>query len=360
MGDPAGIGAEVVVKALADPALRSQARFIIYGLHEFLSYAADQAEVNPFWFRLPHEEVDRVESGVVVADFDEYSTIGPGLRRPTAEGGHASLRFVDDALAAASRGLQPARTDGRNSVDAIVTGPIHKISWRMAGCKCPGHTEYLARAFNVRRYTMAFVGGNLRIALASAHVGLFELHNSFTIGRVFQPIDLLDEALRRWFGLTAPRIAVAGLNPHAGEEGRFGDEESRVIEPAILMAREAGINATGPCPADTLFWRAAEGAYDGVVAMYHDQGLIPIKLLAFDSSVNITLGLPIIRTSVDHGTAFDIAGANRAHEGSMKAAIQLAIDLALRNQQPTWPRREPMRVTDRPNPQPRSPDKPPA
>ncbi|MHC4236582.1 MAG: PdxA family dehydrogenase, partial [Planctomycetota bacterium] len=206
MGDLAGIGAEVIVKALADPAIRSRARFVIYGLHEFLCYAADQAEVNPFWF---------------------------GLRRPTAEGGHASLRFVDDAIAAAKDGL----------ADAIVTGPIHKLSWKMAGCKCPGHTEYLAEAFNVRRYTMMFVGGRMRVALASAHLALFELRNSFTIGRVFQPIDQLDEALRRWFGLPAPKIAVAGLNPHAGEEGRFGDEEARIIEPAILMAREAGIGA---------------------------------------------------------------------------------------------------------------------
>jgi 4-hydroxythreonine-4-phosphate dehydrogenase len=339
MGDPAGIGAEVIVKALADPAIRSRARFVIYGLHEFLCYAADQAEVNPFWFHRPHEEVDRVESGVVVADYYEYSTIGPGLRRPTAEGGHASLRFVDDAIAAAKDGL----------ADAIVTGPIHKLSWKMAGCKCPGHTEYLAEAFNVRRYTMMFVGGRMRVALASAHLALFELRNSFTIGRVFQPIDQLDEALRRWFGLPAPKIAVAGLNPHAGEEGRFGDEEARIIEPAILMAREAGINVEGPFPADTLFWTAAQGKYDGVVAMYHDQGLIPVKLLAFDSSVNVTLGLPVIRTSVDHGTAFDIVGTNRAHAGSMKAALRLALEFAARNHQTAWPRREPLKAAELPD-----------
>ena len=348
MGDPAGIGAEVIVKALADPELRSQARFIIFGLHELLGYAADLAEVNPFWFRFPHEEVTRVESGVVIADFDEYTTFGPGLRQPTAEGGHASLRFVEEAVAAARSGL----------ADAIVTGPIHKLSWRMAGCKKPGHTEYLAEAFKVRRVTMMFAGGPLRVALASTHVGLFELRNSFTIGRVFQPIDLLDAALRRWFGLERPKIAVAGLNPHAGEGGRFGDEESRIIEPALLMAREAGIDVEGPFPADTLFWKAARGAYDGVVAMYHDQGLIPVKMLAFDSSVNLTLGLPTVRTSVDHGTAFDIAGTSRARAGSMKAAIRLAIELAGRNRQEAWPEREPPRstgqavVSNRPPPDP--------
>ena len=330
MGDPAGIGAEVIVKALSDPALRARARFIVYGLQEFLCYAADQAEVPPFWFHYPHEEVDRIESGVVVADFDEFSTLGPGVRRPTAEGGAASLRFVDEAIELAKQG----------SADAIVTGPIHKISWQMAGCKFPGHTEYLAEAFSVRRFTMAFVGGPLRVALASTHLGLFELRDSFTIGRVFQPIDQLDEALRRWFGLANPRIAVAGLNPHAGEAGRFGDEEIRIIEPAILMAREAGIQVEGPFPADTVFQKAVEGKFDGVVAMYHDQGLIPVKLLAFDTSVNVTLGLPVIRTSVDHGTAFDIAGGNRANPGSMKAAINLAIELARRNSPSEWPQRQ--------------------
>ncbi|MFQ5489426.1 MAG: 4-hydroxythreonine-4-phosphate dehydrogenase PdxA [Phycisphaerae bacterium] len=329
MGDPAGIGPEVIVKALADPALRAKARFVIYGLHELLSYAADGAEVNPFWFRHPHEDVNRIDTGVVVADFDEYATLGPGLRRPTAEGGHASLRFVDEAIAACRNGF----------ADAMVTGPIHKISWKMAGCAQPGHTEYLAQAFKVRRVTMMFAGGPMRVALASAHVALFELSNSFTIGRVFQPIDHLDAALRQWFGIEQPRIAVAGLNPHAGEEGRFGDEESRIIEPAILMAREAGVLAEGPYPADTLFYRHAHGAFDGVVAMYHDQGLIPIKLLAFDRSVNLTLGLPIIRTSVDHGTAFDIVGSNQANEGSMKSAIELAIRLASRRQQANWDRR---------------------
>ncbi len=330
MGDPGGIGAEVIVKALADPAIRAKARYVIYGLHEFLSYAADQAEVNPFWFPRPHDELGPIESGVVVADFDECAAVHPRRHEPTTEGGRASLRFVDQAIDAA----------GNGTADAIVTGPIHKIAWKMAGCKKPGHTEYLAEAFKVRRSTMMFVGGGLRIALASAHVGLFELRNCFTIGRVFQPIDHLDEALRRWFGIDRPRIAVAGLNPHAGEQGRFGDEESRIIEPAILMAREAGIRAEGPYPADTLFRDAVRGRYDGVVAMYHDQGLIPIKLLAFKSSVNVTLGLPIIRTSVDHGTAYDIAGSGQADAGSMKAAISLAVDLAAANRRRTWPRRE--------------------
>ena len=318
MGEPAGIGAEVIVKALADPDVRARGRFVVYGLHELLSYAADSAEINPFWFRLPHEEVGQIASGVVVADFDEYAALTAPLRRPTAEGGHASLRFLEEATAAVRSGR----------ADALVTGPIHKVSWRMAGCRKPGHTEWLAETCDTRRVTMAFVAGKLRVALASTHVAIAEIRNVFTIGHVFQPIDLLHEALVDWFGIQHPRIAVAGLNPHAGEDGRFGDEEARIIEPAMIMAGEAGIAVEGPFPADSLFTPARREKYDGIVAMYHDQGLIPVKMLAFHGAVNVTLGLPMIRTSVDHGTAFDIAGQNIADAGSMKAAIHLACDLA--------------------------------
>lgn len=320
MGDPAGIGAEVIVKALADESLRSRANFIIYGLDETISYAADLAELTPYWSRRPHDEPRATARGVVIADFDEEFVDGRPPRKPSAESGRASLRFLEEAIRDARSG----------AIEALVTGPINKTSWQLAGVEFEGHTELLARRFRARRVTMLFVGGALKVALASIHQPLFELRNSFTIGLVFQPIDLLHQALRDWFDIPQPKIAVAALNPHAGENGRFGDEETRVIEPAIDMARQHGIDAIGPIPADTLFWRAAQGEFDGVVALYHDQALIPVKLLAFDEAVNVTLGLPIIRTSVDHGTAYDIAGKNRAEPGSMKAAIRLAIDLARR------------------------------
>lgn len=318
VGEPSGIGAEVTVKALADPEVRRLARFIIYGLHEQICYQADLAEINPFWFRQPHEEVGPVASGVVVADYDEYWMFGSPVRHPTAEGGHASLRFLDDAI----EDLRSGR------LDALVTGPIDKVSWKMAGSRFPGHTQKIAKAFGVRRYAMMFDGGGLRVALVSMHEALFELRNSFTIGKVFTPIDLLDKALREWYGIAEPLIAVCGLNPHAGEKGMFGDEETRIITPAMTMAREAGIRLEGPFPADSLFARAGRGGFHGIVAMYHDQGLIPVKLLAFDSAVNVTLGLPVIRTSVDHGVAYDIAGKNLADPGSMKAAIRLAVRFA--------------------------------
>lgn len=318
MGDPGGIGAEVIIKALADTSLRARGRFVIYGLLEPLTYAADLAELSPYWHRRPHEEARSFDAEVVIADFDELNYDGRSASKPSVDAGRASMRFLDEAIA----DLRAGR------LDALVTGPIDKTAWQLAGYEFPGHTELLAKRFRTRRVSMMFVGGPLRIALASIHEPLFELRNSFTIGMVFQPIDLLHEALRDWFGIAEPKIAVAGLNPHAGENGRFGDEEIRVIEPAIEMARHAGINAVGPFPADTLFYRAANAEFDGVVAMYHDQGLIPIKLLAFDRAVNVTIGLPVIRTSVDHGTAYDIAGKNRADPGSMKEAIRLAIDLA--------------------------------
>jgi len=318
MGDPGGIGAEVIVKALADPQLRSLGRFIVFGLDEMLSYAADRAEINPFWFRRPHEDVGPIESGVVVADYDEYVAFGPATTRPSVEGGCASLRFVDEAIEAAKQ----------NRIDAIVTGPIHKISWRMAGCRFPGHTEKLAYAFKTPRVTMMFTAGRLRVSLATIHVGLCDIRNIFTIGCVFRAIDQLHDALRRWWDIESPRIAVAGLNPHAGEGGQFGDEEERIIEPSMTMARQAGIEVDGPFPADTLFAARKRNIYDGIVAMYHDQGLIPVKMLAFDSAVNVTLGLPVIRASVDHGTAMDIAFKNRANPGSMREALRLACQLA--------------------------------
>jgi 4-hydroxythreonine-4-phosphate dehydrogenase len=331
MGDPAGIGAEVIVKALADPAIRQLGRFVIYGLDESIEYAADLAEVSPFWFRLPHETVPRIETGVIVADFDEISFPPSRLHASSADGGAASMQFLDAALRAAIKG----------DIEGIVTAPISKESWHMAGYKFPGHTEKLGYAFRTRRVTMMFIGGKLRVALASIHEPLFDLRNKFTIGRVFQPIDQMCEALSRLFGIEHPRIAVCGLNPHAGENGLFGDEEGRIIRPAITMAREAGWFVEGPFPADTLFRKVLQGHYDGVVAMYHDQGLIPIKLVAFESSCQMTLGLPVVRTSVDHGTAFDIAGQNLASAESMKTAIRIACEVALRNRDlPPLPPRE--------------------
>lgn len=321
MGDPAGIGAEVIVKALADPVLRHKARFIIYGLNEMLHYAADLAEFDVFWWR--HQYNGRLHAypqDVVVVDYDLYSMLGSAIRSPSKMGGEASMRFCVDAIEAAQKKI----------VDAVVTAPIAKESWKLARYNYPGHTELFAHRTNSRRYAMMFAGGPLKVVLSTVHIPLMGVWGKLNIGAVFQPIELAHQAMVEWFDTPRPRIAVCGLNPHAGENGQFGDEEERIISPAIFMAREQGIDATGPYPSDTVFLKARDGHYDAVVAMYHDQGLIPVKLLAFDQAVNVTLGLPIIRTSPDHGTAFDIVGRNRANPGSMRAAIQLAIDLSIK------------------------------
>ncbi len=321
MGDPSGIGPEVIVKALADPVLRHRARYVIYGLNEMLSYAADVAEFDVFWWRdLYAGRLRSYPHDAVVVDYDHYSILGHAVRAPSRVGGEASMRFCLDAIEAAKTGL----------IDAVVTAPIAKESWKLAGYPYPGHTELFAERTGSRHVNMMFTGGPLRVVLATCHIPLNGLYGRLNIGAVFQPIELIHKALVEWFDIPKPRIAVAGLNPHASENGQFGDEEERLISPAILMAREQGIDATGPYPPDTVFLRHKQGAFDAVVAMYHDQGLIPVKLLAFDQAVNLTLGLPIIRTSPDHGTAFDIVGRNRANPGSMRAAIELAIDLAQR------------------------------
>jgi len=324
MGDPAGIGAEIVVKALADPAIRGLARYVVFGMNELIGYAADLAEIDAYWWRLPHDS-DRAAFDllheVVVLDYDEFSMLGPAVHRPTKQGGAASLRFLDDALKAV---MKPAGTPA--SIDGLVTAPICKASWLLAGCRQPGHTELIAKRTRSRRVGMMFVSPRLKVVLATTHVALMDLRNLLTIGRVFDPIEMGHEACMR-LGVDAPRVAVCGLNPHASEGGAFGDEERRVITPAIEMAQHQGIDARGPFPADVVFRDAVAGKYDLVVAMYHDQALIPLKLLDFDRAVNVTLGTPIVRTSPDHGTAFDIVGRNKADPGSMKCAVQLAVQM---------------------------------
>ena len=318
MGDPAGIGPEVIVKALADPQIRKAAKFVVFGMNEQLCYVADAAEIEPFWGRHQHEKISReYPFKVVVADYDEYS-VPPWVKGPSKLAGEASMRFCEDAIDAARRGI----------IDAVVTGPISKTSWNLAGAEWPGHTEMLADRCKSKRKVMMFVAEPLKVALATIHEALFEVRHKFTIGCVFEPIDLLNDALKEYFDIDKPRIGVAALNPHAGEAGQFGDEEQRIIKPAMSLAREQGIDCHGPFSADTLFVRAVRGEFDGVVAMYHDQGMIPVKLVGFERATNVTIGIPIIRTSPAHGTAFDIAGQNTADPASMKSAINTAIHMA--------------------------------
>jgi 4-hydroxythreonine-4-phosphate dehydrogenase len=324
MGDPLGIGPEVVVKALADAGLHAAARFVIYGDNEVMLAAADKARIHPAWFRA---SIDHAREGSMV--LGDFTVIDYGFarhigsdREPTRMGGIASKYFVEDAIQDAMR---PAGDPRR--IDALVTAPISKESWSLGGFRWPGHTELLGARTKAKRQAMAFVSPRLKVVLATTHVPLMEIRNLLTIGRVHEPIALGHELCQQ-LGIARPKIAVCGLNPHAGENGLFGDEEIRIIKPAIDMAKATGIDVHGPFSGDTIFIDAAAGNWDLVVAMYHDQGLIPVKLLGWDKAVNVTLGLPIVRTSPDHGTAFNIAGRNQASENSMKAAIELAIRLA--------------------------------
>jgi 4-hydroxythreonine-4-phosphate dehydrogenase len=334
LGDPFGIGPEVIVKALADRELRRSARFVIYGQNHVLTSCAERLRIEPFWFRVAarsERALEPILNDVVVLDYDHIELELIGSPRPSRSGGFLSKTLVEEAISdaqlpAGDRRDLSLRRDPRR-IDAVVTGPISKESWLLAGFKWPGHTELLAARTRAKRHAMMFISPRLRVALATSHIPLMEIRNELTIGRVFDPIDLGHRFCQQ-LGIERPSVAVCGLNPHAGERGLFGDEEERLIRPAIEVARQGGIDAHGPFPGDTIFIAAAAGAWDLVVAMYHDQGLIPVKLLGWDKAVNTTVGLPIIRTSPDHGTAFDIAGQGRASEGSMRAAIELAIRLA--------------------------------
>lgn len=322
MGDPGGIGAEVTLKALADRDRRKRARHRIYGSSAAMHAAALRAGIEPFWWRVPPDENlvhATLTHDVTLVDYDQPED-AEAQPKPSKRGGDLSFRWVEEAIAAAKR-----KADDPLRADAIVTAPISKEAWALAGRgKYPGHTELLASRFNAKRTAMMFESPGLRVILATAHIGLMEIRNVLTIGRVFDAVDLGHEACVK-LGIPEPRIGVCGLNPHAGEAGLMGDEEQRVIEPAIKLAQEHGMDVRGPFPGDTIFGKAVKGDLDLVVAMYHDQGLIPVKLLAFDRAVNVTVGLPTVRTSPDHGTAFDIAGTNRADPGSMGAAIDLAV-----------------------------------
>jgi len=317
MGDPAGIGPEVLVKALADRELRSRARYIVFGHEESMLRAVRMADVEPFWS--PNLPID--QTGVLLD-----AAPGPLPDPETSEAGEMSFRFFRDAVEA-------AMTEEPGAAAAIVTGPISKKAWSLAGHDYPGHTEYLAEKLvdDPDACAMMFVAPKLRVILATSHVPLAEVPARLSADLIYNKIRIGHEACRS-LGVEKVRIAVCGLNPHAGEDRLLGDEDADVIAPAIQQARDHGIDATGPHPGDTIFGQAFAGRYDLVVAMYHDQGLIAIKLLDRDRAVNYTAGLPVPRTSPDHGTAFDIAGQGIADPGSMKAALELALTLAGRQE----------------------------
>jgi len=299
MGDPAGIGPEIIAKLAAtrDP---SSAPLLVVG---------DEGAMT------------RALTGIgAPADAIRVLQVGPSLAadlpvgRIDARAGAAAFAYIHRAIDLALAG----------EVRALVTAPISKEALRLAGITYPGHTEILADRCGVSDFAMMLANDELRVLLVSIHLSLADAISAVTLEAELRAIRLADLACRA-FGIAAPRVAVAGLNPHAGENGIFGREETEIIAPAIAAARREGIDASGPWPGDTVFMRARRGDFDIVVAQYHDQGLIPVKYLGVDKGVNITVGLPFVRTSVDHGTAFDIAGKGVADPASLIEAARMAI-----------------------------------
>lgn len=318
MGDPAGIGPEVVLKAVAEESVRRVCAPVIIGDAQLLAHTA-----RTLGLQCGYEIVRRGEPLSEEADepfifhLDNVSTaIEPGVE--SGEAGRAAAEYIEAAVELCAAGR----------LDAISTAPINKRALFLGGYSFPGHTEFLAHLTGASECAMAFVAANLRIVLISTHVPLAEAIRLVRRERIERVVKLADRELRRW-GIPAPRIAVAALNPHGAEGGLFGVEEAAEIVPAVESLRAEGeVDACGPFSADTVFLRASRGEFDAVIACYHDQAMIPVKCLSFGEAVNVTLGLPFVRTSVDHGTAFDIAGRGVAEHSSMVAAITLAAELA--------------------------------
>lgn len=317
LGDPSGIGSEIVLKALGRPHIYEQCRPLVIGSIEILRAAADTLRSNVLL--QPVLKVSEMRS--VVGTVDVWDIPADAARVQVgvegAESGRLAFEAVRTAVELAMRG----------QVDVIATAPLNKAALHLAGFHYAGHTEILADLTHTRDFAMLLVTPELRVIHVSTHVSLREAIARVQAERILKVIEIADRALRR-LDIAQPRIAVAGLNPHSGEGGLFGREEIEHIAPAIQQAQAAGCNASGPHPPDTVFYRARQGEFDIVVAMYHDQGHIPIKLSGFESGVNVSLGMPFVRTSVDHGTAFDIAGKGVASEQSMVEAIELAARMA--------------------------------
>jgi len=299
MGDPGGIGPEVILKALTSPEIRAAANYVVIGSEKVLSNISDRV----------------LSDNISVLDLDNFTVNNALSHKPLPDSGKASVEYILKGLDLAING----------KIDALVTAPISKEAIKLAGYNYAGHTELLKEKTSVENVVMFMVGKGLRVSFVTTHLAVNEISGAINQENVFSTIQITATGLKTFFGIDQPKIAVCGLNPHCGDGNRFGTEERDVIIPAIERAQKMGINCHGPLSADTVFNKALNGEFDIVVVQFHDQGAIPIKMHAFDSGVNITLGIPVIRTSPTHGTAFDIAGKGIADPGSMIEAIKTAV-----------------------------------
>lgn len=319
MGDPAGVGPEIVIKALSGGEGKRDYIPLIIGDYELLSKCANKLRsgIKLTSVETPDQPVD--DGSIAVLSLTSLGDVEPGLISKDA--GHASGIYIEKGASLAMDGF----------IDGIVTAPINKESFNLGGFSYPGHTEFLAHLTSTANYAMMLMGDSLKVILLTIHCPLMEVAGRLSISDTLRIIRLSNESLKKYFGIAEPRLALASLNPHAGEAGLFGREEEDILIPASDKAIKEGIDVTHPLPSDTLFFSAVRGAYDAVICPYHDQGLIPLKLLHFEDGVNVTLGLPIVRTSPDHGTAYDIAGKGIASSESIEAAINAAVGMARAN-----------------------------
>lgn len=316
IGDVNGIGPEVIMKALADNRILSDCVPIIYGSNKVLAFHKKNLDLSDFAYQSIESAEEAKGKKVFVVNMwkDE---IPFDIGNVTELGGKYALESLERA----------AQDLASGKIDVLVTAPISKEAMAKTGFTFPGHTEYLANMAGEEDALMMMVSPTLRVGLVTSHIPLKDVHTTITKEKIAAKILALNSSLKKDFGITRPKIAVFGLNPHAGENGKMGNEEAQIINPAIVEAQSDGILAYGPYPADGFFGSASKSQFDAVLAMYHDQGLAAFKALSFDEGVNFTAGLPIVRTSPDHGTAFDIAGMNKASGSSMRNAIYLAIDV---------------------------------
>jgi 4-phospho-D-threonate 3-dehydrogenase / 4-phospho-D-erythronate 3-dehydrogenase len=323
MGDPCGIGPEVILKALSSQEVSAEADFIIIGCEKVLREVAGNPGTRERFQLLRFDNSSlNADSGVTnvinLLDLNNVSVQDALFHKPSANSGRASVEYILKGIDLAMEG----------KIDALVTAPISKEAVKMAGFEFAGHTELLKEKTDTENVVMLMVGKGLRVSFVTTHLAVKDVFRFINQESVFSTIKTTATGLKMFFGITEPKIAVCGLNPHCGDGDRFGNEEREIITPAIKHAQELGMDCVGPISSDTVFNKALNGEFDVVVAQFHDQGTIPIKMHAFDSGVNITLGIPIIRTSPTHGTAFDIAGKCVANPGSMIEAIKTAIVMA--------------------------------
>ena len=320
MGDPCGIGPEIIIKALQIPGIATICVPLVIGdrlaLERALLVCNSALKIQEI---TTVEDVRHVpEQHIPLLALSHMTEADIVYGAPSIAAGDAVYRYICHA----------ARLCLDGQVAAMVTAPISKEAMHLAGHDYPGHTELLAELCGTDNFVMMLAGDLLRVSLVTIHEALADVPRLITFEQVLKTIRITAEGVARLTGKRSPKLAVLALNPHCGEAGKFGTQEAEIIEPAIQAARQEGLHVEGPLSADTLFHFARQGGYDGVVAMYHDQGLIPLKMLHFDDGVNITLGLPIIRTSVDHGTAYNLAGTGTASEKSLLAALRMAAEMA--------------------------------